>query len=114
MTSKRTLAAGAAVTLSLILGGAGIAAAQNDPTPAPAAPSVPSSGVDMNAMHAQMPTEMKAQCSTMHAAGTTNTMPGGMMSGSTTGGMMSQSSTGGMMSGSSTGGMMNGTATTGS
>jgi len=92
MTKKRIVGAAAAVALTLGLG-AGIAAAQTDPT-TPTRP--PAAGAmhdgDMGAMHAQMPEDMRAQCDTMHAqGGMTDTMNGSMMGGSMTGaGMSSQ------------------------
>jgi len=81
MTRKRILAA--AATLALTVGvGAGIAAAQTDPT-TPTRP--PAAGNmhngDMGAMHAQMPEDMRAECDTMHAR-MTDTMNGSMMGGS--------------------------------
>ena len=87
MTKKRILAA--AATLAITVGlGAGIAAAQTDPT-TPTRP--PAAGAmhdgDLGAMHAQMPEDMRAQCDTMHASGgMTNgsMMDGGMMDGGTT------------------------------
>ena len=91
MTKKRMLVGGAALALTLGLGGgigAGIAAAQTDPTP-PARP--PAAGTmhdgDMDTMHAQMPDEMRAQCDAMHAEGGAMT-DGGMMNGPMGGGMM--------------------------
>ena len=83
MTKKRMLAAGAAMALTLGLG-AGIAAAQTDPT-TPTRP--PEAGTmhngDMDATHEQMrdqmPDEMQAQCDTMHAQG--GAMTDGMMNG---------------------------------
>ena len=79
MTKKRIVAATAAIALTLGLG-AGIAAAQTDPT-TPTRP--PAAGAmhdgDMGAMHAQMPEDMRAQCDTMHAQGG---MTNGMMKGS--------------------------------
>jgi len=83
MTKKRIVGAAAAVALTLGLG-AGIAAAQTDPT-TPTRP--PAAGAmhdgDMGAMHAQMPEDMRAQCDTMHAQGgmTDATMNGSMMGG---------------------------------
>ena len=81
MTNKRIVAAAAVVALTLGLG-AGIAAAQTDPTTPtrpPAAGAMHNS--DMGAMHAQMPEDMRAQCDTMHAQGG---MTNGMMNGSMT------------------------------
>lgn len=91
MTKKRMLAAGAALALTLGLG-AGIAAAQTDPT-SPTRP--PEAGTthngDMDAMHEQMrdqmPDEMQVQCDTMHAQGGAMT-GGGMMNGGMGGQMM--------------------------
>jgi len=93
MTKKRILAAAATVALTVGLG-AGIAAAQTDPT-APTRP--PAAGNmqngDMGAMHAQMPEDMRAECDTTHAqAGMTDTMNGSKMGGSMTGGGMSSQS----------------------
>lgn len=97
MIKKRILAAGAAVALTVGLG-AGIAAAQTDPT-TPSGP--PTAGHmhdgDMDAMHeqmrAQMPEEMRAQCDTMHAeGGMTGAMSGGTMGGGMMRGAMSAQS----------------------
>ena len=93
MTKKRILAA--AATLAITVGlGAGIAAAQTDPTTPtrpPAAGNMHNGDMhngDMGAMHAQMPEDMAAECDTMHAqGGMTDTMNGSMMGG----GMSSQS-----------------------
>ena len=99
MTKKRILTAAAAMTLTLGLG-AGIAAAQTDPS-TPTRP--PEAGTmhdgdmhdgDMDAMHAQMPEDMRAQCDTMNAQGgmTNGTMSGPMMDGEMMdGGMTAQS-----------------------
>ena len=87
MTKKRMLVGGAALALTLGLG-AGIAAAQTDPT-SPARP--PEAGTmhdgDMDTMHAQMPDEMRAQCDAIHAEGGAMT-DGGMMNGPMGGEMM--------------------------
>ena len=96
MTKKRMLAAGAAVALIVGLG-AGVAAAQNDPT-SPNRP--PEAGAmhdgDMDTMHdemhTQMPEEMRAQCDTMHAQG-------GAMTGHGMNGPMGDGMMGGMMGG---------------
>lgn len=91
MTKKRIVGATAAIALTLGLG-AGIAAAQTNPT-TPTRP--PAAGAmhdgDMGAMHAQMADDMRAQCDTMHAQrGMTNaTMNGSMMGG----GMMGSGTT---------------------
>lgn len=92
MTKKRIVAATAAIALTLGLG-AGIAAAQTDPT-TPTRP--PAAGAmhdgDMGAMRAQMPEDMRAQCDTMHAQGgmTNTTMNGSMMGGGMRGAGTSQ------------------------
>ncbi len=95
MTKKRILVGGATLALTLGLG-AGIAAAQTDPTP-PTRP--PEAGAmhdgDMGAMHAQMPEEMRAQCETIHARGSAmghdQMMNGGMGSGMLNGRLDSES-----------------------
>lgn len=92
MTKKRILTA--AGTLALTVGlGAGIAAAQTDPT-TPTRP--PAAGAvhngDMGAMHAQMPEDTRAQCDTMHAqGGMTDATMNGSLTGMMGGGMPSQS-----------------------
>lgn len=97
MTKKRILTAAAALALTVGLG-SGIAAAQTDPTTPtnpPAAGSMHSG--DMDAMHAQMPEDMQAQCDTMRTQGgmtdgTTNGSMNGGMGGSGMGGAMSSQS----------------------
>lgn len=73
MTKKRILVGGATLALTLGLG-AGIAAAQTDPTPPTRPPEAGTTMHDgdmgnMGAMHAQMPDEMRAQCETIHVRG---------------------------------------------
>ena len=85
MTKKRIVGATAAAVLTLSLG-AGIAAAQTDPT-TPSRP--PAAGAmhdgDMGAMHAQMPDAMLDRCDTMHAErdSSGSMMNGSMMNGHT-------------------------------
>ncbi|QGG94117.1 hypothetical protein [Actinomarinicola tropica] len=63
--------------------GAGIAAAQTDPTTLTRPPGAGAMhDGDMGAMHAQMPEDMQAQCDMMHAQGG---MAGTSMNGSTMG-----------------------------
>lgn len=76
MKRARMIAVGTVATLTLGVG-AGLAAAQNDPTPTtrPQAGMSGMSGMqrgDMDEVHAQMrsdrPNDLKAQCDTMHAS----------------------------------------------
>lgn len=85
MKRARMIAAGAVAALTLGVG-AGFAAAQNDPTPT-TTPAVGMPGMQqggMNAMHAQMrsdmPDDLQAQCDAMHTSmqGQMGTGMGGM------------------------------------